>query len=1335
MSESFAFRLRDPNPEMRERALMELVFAPDVNQLEHMLKNATDKDRDVRRTTMLALGALNVPEVLPGLLEGLLDDDNDVVIAAEHALSKLGEKAEQHLYEWLFASDWLKRRAALQALKHFEVVAERVIPFVHDEVWEVRYGAYVLLASIPSDDSLKVLLRSADQEDHPQARDGILYALGKIQRPEARDVLLQRFFDPQDIDNTDILAQSIEDYGTEVVEPLKKWGLWSPYPHVRALSAALLSQMEVEDLLPEFRALLYDSTLEVRETVAYALYQYTTEPIWELLAGLYQDADGIFAEALKAITELPLPGVEEKTTLLLQVFDQNQLPARSLLLIQALEKMDARGATQAFIEKLRITPSLKESENLIRALGHFKARAAIPDLLTLFEEPALENPVATALVQIAPEQDFWQDFLDRQSLSPQALLSLYTTLSTRRPCRAFLIREALKGFSLTSRVRALQVLVPHQRRFEDFRTAEFLKDYLKQHPEPEEQTLDALIHLSEAVDILPDTAFATSSQWLSSPYENLRRGGVYFLRPHRLQFQTQLLELLEHELWFVRHSVLEILGPEAHPEVIAAIRAGLTDRDRDVRVLAVALVGQLQVPERLDWLVDTLENGYREIRAVAARALGRFENHKVVLEPLEMALVEDEAAEVRQAAIETLTRLEAPDLQALIEEALDYEDDPEVWLAGIQSLVKQHAQAAHQRALTFLESPLELKYLRQLIQLFGEQTWPLEPLQAAIKHHTPELQTQLERQLLPFLCAQRPDMARQALYHDEARTVAAVIQHLPEEMLQAEKIWIKALWKQKDPYIRRAIYARWSRSEALWDEFVALARQEEDLSLRQTLIEKLEGMPLDRMLPLCESLFVKHTAHTQSPLVWSLASHLQTRLSHEELQRVFQVFVRSQDSIRQQVFEMLAATRGPQVLPLLDLALESWDQDLVNQSVVILPLFEGEGLERLLKIWPEAPLATRSVLLNTLLRFEKDFAESARLLPLLEEALWIPQLQAQALAAFVHFGRDFAFDTLIKHLSDSPEQRSLRYAIAHALVQLSEDPLWKRMRGVNSQLPMRRQRALIQLKKALREADPDIPWYACLIHLHEDEAYGVRSRFYELNLPPQHRWHNILTRGLRYDKLPVQLVCVTQLEMIFDERVKEELLSFWPEARFMLKESILSVLANHGMPGMSLECITDIDSKVRISAACLSGLHRMVHAEPLLIERVWNDPSDAVRGSCCWSLGQLGTDAARDTLYEVVAQNHFALRYQALRALGNIEAAGDYLTTCLKTFQQDRELLFVTLQSLKQLRHAPAVPLVIDMLENTRDEELKTRCLSMLKAVKSSQSKQYLMSRLRGGLS
>ncbi|NEP57390.1 MAG: HEAT repeat domain-containing protein [Symploca sp. SIO2G7] len=76
--ESLFERLKHPNPNLRERAIWELVETRDENTIPRLMSVLDEEDTTYRRAAVKALGAIGVDSV-PPLIDSLLNSDNGTV--------------------------------------------------------------------------------------------------------------------------------------------------------------------------------------------------------------------------------------------------------------------------------------------------------------------------------------------------------------------------------------------------------------------------------------------------------------------------------------------------------------------------------------------------------------------------------------------------------------------------------------------------------------------------------------------------------------------------------------------------------------------------------------------------------------------------------------------------------------------------------------------------------------------------------------------------------------------------------------------------------------------------------------------------------------------------------------------------------------------------------------------------------------------------------------------------------------------------------------------------------------------------------------------------------
>jgi len=76
--ESLFEQLKHPNPNLRERAIWEIVETRDENTIPHLMSVLDEEDTTYRRAAVKALGAIGVDSV-PQIVDSLLNSDNGTV--------------------------------------------------------------------------------------------------------------------------------------------------------------------------------------------------------------------------------------------------------------------------------------------------------------------------------------------------------------------------------------------------------------------------------------------------------------------------------------------------------------------------------------------------------------------------------------------------------------------------------------------------------------------------------------------------------------------------------------------------------------------------------------------------------------------------------------------------------------------------------------------------------------------------------------------------------------------------------------------------------------------------------------------------------------------------------------------------------------------------------------------------------------------------------------------------------------------------------------------------------------------------------------------------------
>ncbi|MGV3526934.1 MAG: HEAT repeat domain-containing protein [Candidatus Sericytochromatia bacterium] len=1306
MMYSLRFRLRDPNPQVRESAALELIFAPDPDVFPELLALLEDSDADVRRTAIQALGALNSPDALQGLRNCLSDPVENVAIAARDALALLGSQAREAVLEWLENPEWPARASALRALEVFSPLPEvaQIAPLVQDPVWEVRCEAYQLLGRLQQAESLSVLMQALNHETQPLAREALLLALGRQEAPEARRWLLNAFFDPAGDESRQMLAPALQACGEAIRGDLESAGLWSPLPEVRSLSAALLVQLS-SDVAPQLEPLLLDTQMSVRQTVAYALYQASPQQaFWEFVAGLYHPDDAVFAQALAELVVYPDPHTGSR---LLDALDEMLLTPRALPLIEALGRMGHEAAAPALVELLEILPELDEQIAICRSLGRLRAWRAYPALQRLLAhpEPLLRNVAAQALSQISPDEPEWTQMGRLGSLSPAERAPLLVFLVRHPEARGFLVWLALNEAEPALQAEILEVL-------SDYAAPELgflLLAWLREFPDPQPDTALAFLHAAGVSGLLPGMP-ERLLPWLHSREASIREGVLPLLTPHVTGLRLLLVPLLDDELWFVRQAALRLLARDPEQDSSALLEKALQDRDRDVRIQAVALLGQLNSHRAVELLVETLENGYRDIRAAAARALGAHRD-PWAQEPLEIALAEDESPEVRAAAATALAALNAEEALDLIEEALGDEDDPEAMAVMLELLLSLNPQVALpwlRRALKSTEDALVARSL----QLLSRYTTLAETLAPELQRHLETGEPAHQAQSLSLYLARHPEAAARWLDQSDPVLQAVALASLRAEQVAELQFQLVMLLDTPHLEVRQALLRSFARHPAMWPVLQQQAQQEQHPEVLTCLLTVLATLPAETTLPALSLLLQREDRLPVGDWLPTLLPFLNQ--GGETL--LLTTLPGLENRELQQVFQQLAQA-GEAALPVLQELTDSWDPALRLRALRTLGQLGEVALPHLQARWDSGNMAIQLAVLEA---FKHLISPAA--LPILAEAARSVQdsLRAHAFEALAQQGEGAR--PLLEQLAQDARQ-TVRYDACRMLARLEPDhPVWGHLQGANSLLVSRRISHLIALQEVMA---PE--WLDALWHVRQDSSYRVRAQLCELPLGQLPVWREWLQRAAVHDVLPVRQAAVQALSQLSDADITPLLLGLWEQAPASLREALLTALSRLGLPWQALLGLEDSARFVRLSAACAVGQFRLTQARERLCELLHSDPDREVRATCSWALGQLADPESLPVLEAALQAPDYAVRLQSVIALGNlqVQSAGEALLAMLRQ-ESDIGLLEEVLRSLQRLHFVPAVPELIALTRHHGDLLLRQQALESLALLGGESVKGHL---------
>lgn len=1315
---SHRFRLRDPNPAVREAAALSLVFAPNPDYLPELIALLGDADSDVRRTALQALGALNDPTALDGIREALLDPVLEVADAAQAALVKLGSSSLSALEAWLEHPEWPQRAAALRGLSQLQSDPQRFVPLCHDAIWEVRGEAYLALGRSQSQTGLQALLAAREGEQHPQAREALLAGLGEISHPDAGRMLLQAFLDPSSQEAPQAVAAALQHYGEMIHAPLLGGGIWSPHPEVRALSAALLAQTGCRDLRNQLAPLLLDRSPQVRQTVAFAIYEAEpTQPIWEFVAGLYHEDDHVFEAALLELLAYPGAGAGLR---LLEALDVWPPLLRSIQLVRALGELRYEPAGHVLIELLDSQPEADLLQAICWSLGRIGSWRGWHPLQRMLghADAGVRHAAVEALIELDPENPNWQQLSELASLSGEALSKLLGELVRYPEIWPLLQLELYQHPDPAFRSAVLEAM----RQAPPERLPPILGGFLERWPQPQAETVDALLELLEHAGL--DEGLARSLlSWIEQREAPVRDRVSRLLRPWAGTLREELLAAATHDIWFVRQAALKTLGSLPDPEVIAALREALDDRDRDVRITAISLLSRLSEVDVSESLLEALENGYRDIRAAAARALGRRKD-AWARQALETALLEDEAPEVRQAAAESLLdlaqagKIGRDDAIEALSEAFDNDDDPEVQASCLDALYSLDAEGARKYIARALKDEDE-SLVSAALRLWAQAGWSPEPVMRSFEQLLQHGSEPQQAQALALLLPLRPDLLATWLESAGESLRLACLQAIQPAQVQEHQIALSMLLDDPSPRIRQQTLHLLAQLPELRPMLANRARQEEDPSVLQTLVELLTDLPVSEVLPVYQEILERPTPHVHTSVVWALAPLL--ALGGGALLQ--STLPQAGPGMRSQIFQVLARS-GETALPILADLIEHWDRDLVLRAIRALGAMGEPAVPLLEAIWKREELAQQLAVLSA--------CEQLRLpatLPMLILAARSTHdnLRAHAIEALIQLG-DAAREGLIQLLQDHDAQ--IRFDACHALARLEPDePLWHHLKGSSSALPSRRLRHLVAL-----QCLPVAQWLRYAGHLRKDPAFAVRSAFCETRSeePAFRRW---LLRTLQVEVLPVRqraALALSELaagdEPALQQELGMQLMSCWAKAPPGFRECLLAALARLGITGQAMQGLEDDSALVRLSAACVAGSAGLAVAAPQLMRLLTSEPHWEVRAACAWALGRLQAPESLGPLKHALADGHPAVEYQAILAIADLPVpeAGLLLAQLLERHNWDVILREEALRAVSRLRIEAAVPTLLHQLNQEGDLQIRRRILDSLARIGSPSALGYL---------
>ncbi|RKY29568.1 MAG: hypothetical protein DRP68_07185, partial [Candidatus Omnitrophota bacterium] len=208
--------LKDKDSNVRKAAVEALGKIDSKKAVPPLIEALKDENWDVRSTAAEVLGKIGSQEAIPHLIETLKNENNYVRYKAAEALVKIGPPAIFSLIEALKHEYWYVRQAAVYALGGIgsQKAVPPLIEALKDEDWHVRLIAAKALGGISSEKAILHLIEALKDENN-YVRQVAAEALGKIGAQEAIPYLIE------------VLKDESWDVRKAAAEALRKIG-WRP---------------------------------------------------------------------------------------------------------------------------------------------------------------------------------------------------------------------------------------------------------------------------------------------------------------------------------------------------------------------------------------------------------------------------------------------------------------------------------------------------------------------------------------------------------------------------------------------------------------------------------------------------------------------------------------------------------------------------------------------------------------------------------------------------------------------------------------------------------------------------------------------------------------------------------------------------------------------------------------------------------------------------------------------------------------------------------------------------------------------------------------------------
>ncbi len=598
--------LNHDNIEVRTHAIELLARIPKREVFELLTTCLHDPIDEIRQTTIEVLGDLKNEETTPYLIKMLKDPNKEVRYAAFEALGKIkDERAIDPLLEALAEADVKGRKIITRSLAAFglELFYPRMDYLMGLESPEVEQALCWILGDTGDEGAIRILKFFLQNKD-ANVRAAAIGSLGRIPHKESARAVLQCAHDVN--------------------------------KRVRASVANALHRIGIEEGLEELALLLKDPDPFVRNRAALSLSWLSQQPwIADKLIERYQE-ESHEESKLYLLIAIGLQPSEKTFQFVLSYFHIEETRQK---LLELLKQENDLSLEQRFFKNLKLE-QLQRTETSEEIFTRY--------LKDLQESQEIERrEAAIDALEILIYEDSLPYLLDCLMSDPEIRLRQKAShalgiLGEKLPHLKSQIREGLLE-SLSDPVPSVcEASLKALHKVADHTTTNRIFDLLSSKSTRIQQaTVQLLVSLNryDASDLL-DIIAGTDSP-------DLMKQGIHLLKkvqdPNVISFLKVILLTKEKQLRLAAIKALEghLQNQETHETLLSL----LNDRDRDIRLWSIRLIGASKDLELIQHLANSINDPYLAIRLELIKIF-KQNPHEELIKPL-FALLHDPIEEVR----------------------------------------------------------------------------------------------------------------------------------------------------------------------------------------------------------------------------------------------------------------------------------------------------------------------------------------------------------------------------------------------------------------------------------------------------------------------------------------------------------------------------------------------------------------------------------------------------------------------------------------------------------------------------------------------------------------